>query len=143
MLNMLQLIGNVVKDPVSKVISENCAIVEMSIAVKRDFKNKNGEYDTDFINVELFNGAATFASNYCKKGDLVYVAGGVRQDKYTDKEGKTKWSNHYVMRTIQKLSKSDKSATQEQSNSNPQVDSKPKTVPLHDMEDIADEDLPF
>lgn len=142
MLNMVQFIGNIAKDPVTKVLSEKCTMVEMTIAVKRDFKNKNGEYDTDFINVELYNAAATFTTNYCNKGDMVYVAGGVRQDKYTDKDGKTKWSNHYVMQTIQKLS-SKKNDTQEQSNSNPQVDSKPKTVPLHDMEEITDEDLPF
>lgn len=143
MLNMVQFIGNVVKDPNSKVLSEKCTMVEMTIAVKRDFKNKNGEYDTDFINIDLYNGAATFASSYCKKGDLVYVAGGVRQDKYTDKEGKTKWACKYVIQTIQKLSNSKKSDTQEEVKSNPQVDNKPKTVPLHDMEEISDEDLPF
>lgn len=143
MLNMVQFIGNVVKDPVTKVLSDKCSMTEMTIAVKRDFKNKNGEYETDFINIELYNGAATFASSYCKKGDLVYVAGGVRQDKYTDKDGKTKQNYKYVMQTIQKLSKSDKNNAQEKSNSNPQVDNKPKTVPLHDMEEISDEDLPF
>ena len=137
---MVQFIGNVVKDPVTKVLSDKCSMVEMTIAVKRDFKNKNGEYETDFINIDLYNGAATFASSYCKKGDLVYVAGGVRQDKYTDKDGKTKWVCKYVMQTIQKLSKSDKNNTQDKSNSNPQVDNKPKTAPL---EEIADEDLPF
>ena len=58
MLNMVQFIGNVVKDPTTKVLSDKCSMVEMTIAVKRDFKNKNGEYETDFINVELYNGAA-------------------------------------------------------------------------------------
>ena len=35
----------------------------------------NGEYETDFIPVTLWQGIAEQTTNYCKKGDLVGVKG--------------------------------------------------------------------
>ena len=41
----------------------------------RSYKNMNGEYETDFIPVTLWQGIAEQTTNYCKKGDLVGVKG--------------------------------------------------------------------
>ena len=48
---------------------------EFVVAVPRSFKNENGEYDTDYIEVKLSKSIKSNVSTYCEKGDLVGVKG--------------------------------------------------------------------
>lgn len=48
---------------------------ELVMAVPRSFKNENGEYDTDYIDVRLSNAVETNVSTYCEVGDLVGIKG--------------------------------------------------------------------
>lgn len=48
---------------------------ELVMAVPRSFKNENGEYDTDYIEVRLSKSIKENVSTYCEKGDLVGVKG--------------------------------------------------------------------
>lgn len=48
---------------------------ELVMAVPRSFKNKNGEYDTDYIEVRLSDATEKHVSTYCEKGDIVGVKG--------------------------------------------------------------------
>ena len=48
---------------------------ELVMAVPRSFKNENGEYDTDYIDVRLSKSIEENVSTYCEKGDLVGVKG--------------------------------------------------------------------
>ena len=48
---------------------------ELVLAVPRSFKNENGEYDTDYIDVRLSKSIERNVSTYCEKGDLVGVKG--------------------------------------------------------------------
>lgn len=48
---------------------------ELVLAVPRSFKNENGEYDTDYIDVRLSKSIEENVSTYCEKGDLVGVKG--------------------------------------------------------------------
>lgn len=48
---------------------------ELVMAVPRSFKNENGEYDTDYIEVRLSKSIEENVSTYCEKGDLVGVKG--------------------------------------------------------------------
>ena len=65
MLNQVVVVGRI-------YIIEN---YELVLAVPRSFKNENGEYDTDYIEVRLSNSIASNVSTYCEKGDLVGVKG--------------------------------------------------------------------
>lgn len=47
----------------------------MCIAVTRSFKNTDGEYETDFIDVVLYSSIAENTKEYSFKGDLVGVKG--------------------------------------------------------------------
>lgn len=48
---------------------------ELVMAVPRSFKNENGEYDTDYIDVRLSKSIEENVSTYCEIGDLVGVKG--------------------------------------------------------------------
>ena len=47
----------------------------VTIAVPRNYKNEQGEYDTDFITAKLVGSIKENVSKYCKNGDLVGIKG--------------------------------------------------------------------
>ena len=57
-----------------KLESDNKATT-LVLAVTRAFKNMNGNYDTDFIRISLWNGIAENAAEYLRKGDIVGIKG--------------------------------------------------------------------
>lgn len=74
MLNQIVLVGRIVEDP---TLEEGKG--KMTIAVQRSFKNAEGEYETDFIPVTLWNGVAQNVTEYCKKGDIVGIKGRIQR----------------------------------------------------------------
>ncbi len=73
MLNQLILIGRLTHDPETKVLDDGRKVSEVTLAVQRSYKNIDGQYDTDFIKVSLWEGLATAVENYCKKGVMIAV----------------------------------------------------------------------
>lgn len=74
MLNQTVLVGRIVKDPVIEEI-EDRKYCNITLAVPRSFKNADGEYETDFIPITLWNAIAQNTTEYCNKGDLLGVKG--------------------------------------------------------------------
>ena len=79
MNNNLFLIGRLVRSEVK----ENYGT--FTLAVQREYKNKDGEYDTDFIYCKCFSFTAEYLGNYCDKGDLLAVKGRLQTNTYEDK----------------------------------------------------------
>ena len=63
------------------------AVCSFSIAVDRDFKSKNGEKETDFIDIVAWRATAEFVSKYFTKGRMAVVEGRLQIRDWTDKEG--------------------------------------------------------
>ena len=74
MLNQVVMVGRIVQEPELKE-TEKGNVCNLTLAVPRNYKNNNGEYDTDFLNISLWSGIAENTVEYCKKGDLVGVKG--------------------------------------------------------------------
>ena len=131
MLNNISLCGRTTREFELKYIGTGTAVATNTIAVERDYKNKNGEYETDFINIEVFGKSAEFASNYIEKGNLVTVNGSLRIDKY-EKDGQTVYYTKVNVASIQNIVKTGKSGnTGEQ---------KPK---FETAGSITDDEVPF
>ena len=73
--NYFMLIGYVVNDIELKEVADGKKVVKLRLAVKREFQNMDGGYDTDFINISVWEYLAEHAVNYLKKGDRVAVKG--------------------------------------------------------------------
>lgn len=82
MHNYFHFFGRLVTDIEVTETPKGKSVGDLKIAVKREFKNFNGEYDTDFMKITLWEGVATTASQYLKKGDQVLVSGRVTTSKY-------------------------------------------------------------
>lgn len=74
MLNQVILVGRIVQDPVLREVEGGKKVTTVRLAIQRSFKNsETGNYDTDFIDVDLWAGIAETAVNYCSKGATIGV----------------------------------------------------------------------
>jgi len=74
MINQVTLIGRVVENPTLRKYEEVIAST-LTLAVARPFKNMEGNIETDFIRVSLWNGVAQSTCEYIQKGDIVGIKG--------------------------------------------------------------------
>jgi len=95
MLNKIQLIGNLGKDPEMSYTEAGAAVTKLSLAVNRRYKDQEGERreETTWFNVTAFKQLAELMNTYLHKGSKVYIEGRMTSRKYTDKEGieRTTW----------------------------------------------------
>ena len=103
MLNQIVIIGRLVKDPEVKESEGGKKYSYITLAVPRNFKNANGEYESDFIDCVLWNGIAENASEYCHKGDLLGVKGRVQTSTY-EKDEEKKYVTEVIAEKITFLS---------------------------------------
>lgn len=99
-MNYISLMGRVVREPEIKYTNDNKCIARYSIAVSRKFKNKQGNYDTDFFNLVSFNSTALFIEKYLHKGVKILVEGELRNNNY-EKDGKTVYSDQIIVNSVE------------------------------------------
>lgn len=87
MLNKVIITGRLVADPELRYTPSNKAVATARIASPRDFKNQNGERETDFINLVIWGKYAENFANWIKKGYLVTVEGRLQTRSYENQEG--------------------------------------------------------
>ena len=87
-MNKIVITGRATADLELKQLNSGSSVVEFSVAVKRAFKNANGEYDSDFFNCVAFGKTAEIISRYVKKGDMIGIDGRLQTRSYTNKEGR-------------------------------------------------------
>lgn len=73
MLNRIIIMGRLTRDPELRHTQSGTAVASFSLAVDRDFKNQNGEKETDFIDVVAWRNSAEFVSRYFTKGRMAVV----------------------------------------------------------------------
>ena len=87
MLNHIVVMGRLTRDPEMRRTNSGEAVTSFTLAVDRDFKAKNGERETDFIDVVAWRNTAEFVSKYFTKGRLAAVEGRLQIRSWTDKDG--------------------------------------------------------
>ena len=92
------LIGNLGKDPEVKYLESGVAVANITLATTENYKNKEGEKvsQTVWHDIVLWRGLAEIAEKYLKKGSSVYIEGKIRNRKWEDKEGVTRYKNEIL-----------------------------------------------
>lgn len=98
-MNKIFLTGNTTKE-----VEKQDKFSKVSIAVKRDFKNANGEYDSDFFDLVAFNHQSEFMSKYVHKGDKIAIAGRLQIRQYNAQDGTKRKVYEIVVDNIENLS---------------------------------------
>lgn len=86
-MNNVTLVGNLCKDFEFKQFESGSCVATNSIAVRRDRKEQDGSYVSDFFDIVCFNTSAEFATKYLRKGDKVGIVGSIHIREYTTKAG--------------------------------------------------------
>ena len=100
MLNKIILMGRLTRDPELRRTESGTAVCSFSIAVDRDFKSKNGEKETDFIDIVAWRATAEFVSKYFQKGSLIAIDGSIQTRQYQDKNGNNRTAFEIVANNI-------------------------------------------
>lgn len=87
MLNRAILMGRITKSPELKTTPNGVSVIQISIAVDRDYTPKGQEKQTDFINVVAWRGTAEFIEKHFEKGQLIALTGSIQTRSYTDNQG--------------------------------------------------------
>lgn len=88
MLNKVFIMGRLTRDPELRHTQTGTAVASFSLAVDRDFKDKQtGERPTDFIDVVVWRNTAEFVSRYFAKGRMAVVVGSLQIRSWEDKDG--------------------------------------------------------
>lgn len=131
-MNVVILIGRLSKDNKVNTKQDGSTILNNSLAVKKEYKNINGEYDADFINIVAFGKTAEILANYTKKGSQVAVEGSWNVRTYQSSDGTTKYSNDCIVKKVTIL---------ESINAKEKEEIKPETNQRYD--EFSDDDMPF
>lgn len=133
MLNKVELIGRVGRDPETRHLPNGDAVTNFTLATSKKWKDKQtGEpvEESEWHRISMFGKLAEIASKYVKKGSLIQVEGEIKTRKYTDKDGIEKTSTEIRGKEMLLLSaKNDGQATSQ----------KPASQAANDFE----QDVPF
>jgi len=86
-MNKVILIGRLTKDPELRYTQSGLPVAGFTLAVNRQFANKQGEREADFINIVVWQKLAETCANHLGKGRLVAVDGRLQIRSYEDNQG--------------------------------------------------------
>lgn len=132
-------IGNLTKDPESKVMTNGETRTTFTVAVNRNYVGADGVRGADFINYVAYRKTAENVARYLTKGRKVAVEGHVRTGSY-EKDGRTIWTTEFIADTVEFLSGGQESAPA------PQQEQEAPTQPpagSGDFTEVEDPELPF
>lgn len=163
MINSATISGRLTKDVEYKVTTNGVKVARFTLAVQRSYKDKNGDYQADFINIIAFKGAADIANNYLNKGDLCNVHGRIQTRSFENDNGQKVFITEVVSDDIQLINtgnnnqqsysqntnnqpQQQRGQSQPQNNWQQQQQNNQQANPFANANgpiDISDEDLPF
>ena len=131
MANKAILVGCVGQDPYVHKF-DNGSVASFSLATNETYKDKNGEKKTvtEWHNIKMFGKLAELAEKYVKKGNMLYVEGAIKTQKY-DKDGQTHYSTSIVANVMNFLPSGNKQSQQQE------------TQEPESLDPELTEDLPF
>lgn len=104
-MNKVILTGNLCREIDIAQTQNGKEVVQNCIAVKREYKNAKGEYESDFINIVVWGAQAQYLHNYAHKGDRVEVVGRWQVRKYEKSDGTQQVISECVVESITVISK--------------------------------------
>ena len=147
-LNKATIIGRLGADPENRYMPNGEQVTRVNIATGERWRDKTtGEQreSTEWHRVSFFGKLAEIASQFLRKGSLVYVEGRLRTNRYTDKDGIERFATDIIaneMRMLGCRSGTEGSAdTSEFSRPPSDAPQPPASRPPHFSD--MDDDIPF
>lgn len=109
MLNKVQIIGRLGRDPELRYSQSGSPVCTLSVATDEGYTDRDGKKvdRTEWHRVVLYSKAAENCNQFLKKGSLVYVEGSLQTRKWQDKQGQDRFSTEIKAQRVQFLDKKD------------------------------------
>lgn len=108
-MNEIILSGRLVKDPEVRYTQTQKVVTLFSLAVSREMKNEQGNYDADFFNCVAWGKTAELMGNTLKKGARILLSGRVQIRNY-ESNGERKYITEVIVNKFEYLDKKETKA---------------------------------
>ena len=100
MLNHITIMGRITKEIELRRTNDGTPVASFTLAVDRDFKGKNGEKETDFIDCVAWRQTGEFVEKYFGKGRMAVVSGRLQIRTWKDKDGNNRKTAEVVAENV-------------------------------------------
>nr|DAP46651.1 MAG TPA: Single strand binding protein [Bacteriophage sp.] len=100
MLNVVAIIGRMVKDPELKTTNSGKSVCSFRIANDSGYKDASGQSQTNWLNVTAWGKTAEFVCKYFPKGALIAIDGRLQTRQYQDKNGNNRTAVEIVAQNV-------------------------------------------
>lgn len=160
MLNRAVLTGRLTRDPELRSTQGGTQVCSFTLAVDRQFRNKNGDRDADFIQCVIWRKSAENFAKFTHKGSLVGIDGRIQTRNYENQQGNRVYVTEIVVENFalldsknsnyqgnQQNSRQPQQAAQAQQNNTP-TEISDASLPFNTSQpaptdDVSGDDLPF
>ena len=113
-LNKVMLIGNVGNDPEIRYLDSNpqgpqgnAKVASFRLATTERYRDRNGETreNTEWHNIVAWRSNADVIEKFVHRGSQIYVEGKLRTRKWTDRDGKDRYTTEIQVDNLQLLGK--------------------------------------
>lgn len=137
MLNKVILIGRLTRDPELRYTANGVAVATFTLAVDRPYINNQGQRETDFIRIVVWQKLAEVCANNLGKGRLVAVEGRLQIRSYETPDGQKRQISEVVGENVRFLD------WPKETSSTPEPPFEGGPDPFGSGFDIPGDDLPF
>ena len=142
-MNKVILVGNLCKDIELRYTINGNATMSNTLAIKNDFKNANGEYDSEFVNVVFWKQNAEFLNKYAEKGNKLLVEGRLTTRSYDKQDGTKGYITEVMADKIEILNTKKKEIKSEETIELEKAIQKDPFTEFAEEIEIDENDLPF
>ncbi len=105
MLNKVQIIGRLGRDPELRYTQSGAPVCSLNIATDESYSDRDGQRveRTEWHRVSVFQRAAENCNTYLSKGSLVYVEGSLLTRKWQDQSGQDRYTTEIRAQRVQFL----------------------------------------
>lgn len=151
-VNKVILVGNLGADPEVKYLEGDKVVAKLRLATTESYKDRSGNRvdQTEWHDLEMWDGQAKIAEQYLKKGSQIYVEGKIKTDTWQDEQGQNRYRTKIRVLSFTMLGGKPEGMTGNQPpNQAPASSPKPTTASAGSNSgpdlvlDDTDDDLPF
>ncbi|MFT4738148.1 MAG: single-strand DNA-binding protein [Cyclobacteriaceae bacterium] len=152
-VNKVILVGNLGKDPEVRYLENGSVVANVTIATSESYKDKSGNKieNTEWHDLEMWDGLAKIAEQYLTKGKTIYAEGRIKSDTWQDDQGNNRKKVRIRVQNMTMLGSAGGNNSGQQDNISPDAKPNspamnppaPQAVPAPDNSDDPTDDLPF
>ena len=135
MLNDIVIQGRLTRSPEMKATASGVSCATFTLACEQDYKNPNGERDTDFFDVVAWRNTADFVQRYFTKGQMAVVKGRLQTQQWTAQDGSKRKTVQIVADNVYFCGKDNGNTSQ--------TEEEPAAVEESGFTPVEIEELPF